>query len=929
MRKGIAWISRVVATVILSVFLHGLAYSEMAVMEWEVFHNSPGRGSYDGALFVDFDGFDNVYVTGRTESDYTETDTVTIKYDPEGNELWLRSYDDGTGGRDMPLDMVSDLMGNVYVAGTSAVIKYDPEGALLWAVPCEGYCSALEPDGNGGVYVTGDEYSDGSSFDYRTMRLDAQGNPLWVVTYDGQAHGNDRAVALAVDAFGDVVVTGTSLTKGEDTDYATIKYDADGNQLWEARYTGPEVTEDEAFELVVDELGNVYVFGESQAGGSGSDYLTLKYDADGQQLWARRYNGPNNARERPRDLLLDHEGNLYVTGSSKEPDKEYDCVTIKYDADGTELQVMRYDGPDQSVDIANSLSLDPAGNIYITGKSYGESTGDDFLAVKYAPDGQELDVLRYDDRHDEALAGGVDQQGNLCMTGRSGLDFATVKYGPEGNQLWVRGYNGPSNAYDIPTSMALDGLGHVYVTGRSDGPSATVKYDSGGNEIWAELHEAGGTDMDVDPSGFVYVTGYRSTEESGNDYATSKYDPAGTLIWTKQYNGTDNDDDEPVAVAVDALGNVVVTGSSEDMNDGSDYLTLKYDAEGDLLWADRYNGGAGGKDRAVSMAVAPGGEIFVTGTSRGLDTGYDYVTLKYDPDGNRVWENRYLGTQEQPASFTDEPVDLVLDDAGNVYVTGSSYMEFQWSSGRDYLTIKYDPGGNEMWAARYRGVAVQCPDDPSALAVDASGNVYVTGTSYYWGCVGTDYATVKYGPDGAQLWAVRHHHPPAGDLRCFYSDNRAADLSLDSSGNLYVTGTVNGSGTWVFDPFGSGCVYAEALATLKYDTEGSLVWKTVYKDRYGAYPYEANGIAVDSSDNIYIIGTSFHYPMNFDYVTLKYTQQAGNPPWGPASAIAVTSGGSDVDPPSVVPIRLLVLLLAPALFILLWKAKRRKQKAAC
>ena len=130
---------------------------------------------------------------------------------------------------------------------------------------------------------------------------------------------------------------------------------------------------------------------------------------------------------------------------------------------------------------------------------------------------------------------------------------------------------------------------------------------------------------------------------SGSDYATLKYDPDGKLLWENRYNGPGNSDDSASAIAVDGNGNVYVTGGSHGGCSDLDYATLKYDPDGKLLWENRYNGPGNGEDRASAMAVDGNGNVYVTGGSYGGSCGVDYATLKYDPDGKLLWEKRYNG----------------------------------------------------------------------------------------------------------------------------------------------------------------------------------------------------------------------------------------------------------------------------------------------
>ena len=100
--------------------------------------------------------------------------------------------------------------------------------------------------------------------------------------------------------------------------------------------------------------------------------------------------------------------------------------------------------------------------------------------------------------------------------------------------------------------------------------------------------------------------------------------------------------------------------------------------------------------------------------------------------------------------------------------------------------MKYNASGVQQWVARYDGPA-SSDDWATALAVDGSGNVYVTGYSAGSG-TGYDYATVKYNAGGVQQWVARYDGPASGD-------DLATALAVDGSGNVYVTGYSTGSGT--------------------------------------------------------------------------------------------------------------------------------------
>ncbi len=238
-------------------------------------------------------------------------------------------------------------------------------------------------------------------------------------------------------------------------------------------------------------------------------------------MWAVRYHGPSRSLDGAYAIALDAQGNVYVTGGSGD-DSERNHATIKYDADGNEIWVARYPGRG-----GTALALDVEGNIYVTGVTLYPSY--DYLTVKYDSEGTEVWVARHDGERGGARDLAVDSAGNVYSAGAIADDYGTVKYDSKGNEVWVARYHGPGSCCDAVARIAIDGQDNVYVTGRSAG------------------------------------VGRRS------DYATIKYDPQGNEVWVARYGGPVDGSDAPWALALDAKGNVYVTGRS--------YGTATYDAE--------------------------------------------------------------------------------------------------------------------------------------------------------------------------------------------------------------------------------------------------------------------------------------------------------------------------------------------------------------
>ena len=224
-----------------------------------------------------------------------------------------------------------------------------------------------------------------------------------IITVPGNTF--EVAWAIAVDASGNVYVTGLG-ENGEifgDEDFVTIKYDSDGNELWVSRYDGPG--DDAGRSIAVDAFGNVYVAGESRQStspdlyttGGIDDYLTIKYDPDGNELWVRRYNGPADGDDTPApgSMIIDESGNVFVTGTSSGIGTANDIATIKYDTDGNELWVNRYEGPGSSDDFGVKIAGDVTGNVFVTGSTAFDGSFD-MITIKYDSDGSELWTRSYD-----------------------------------------------------------------------------------------------------------------------------------------------------------------------------------------------------------------------------------------------------------------------------------------------------------------------------------------------------------------------------------------------------------------------------------------------------------------------------------------------------------------------------------------------------
>jgi uncharacterized delta-60 repeat protein len=425
----------------------------------------------------------------------------------------------------------------------------------------------------------------------------------------------------------------------------------------------------------------------------------------------------------------------------------------------TEAWVRRIDGPLHGDDHAHDVKIDSAGNVVVTGWIETLPGLPDCYTVKYSPDGDVLWENTYagsPSGYDYGYALAVDQDGNAYVAGFGNgnnptFDIFILKYDTNGNQVWTQRWSSPLQNYSAYAySVAVDNQGNVYATGfESDGLTnghfVTLKYDSLGNLQWSAIYEGPGPNsidysncIVVDNDGNSYITGWSGDANNLYDYATIKYSPTGDQLWVKRYGGSANDNDFAYRLALDASGNIYVTGQTVNTGSDNDITTIKYSPNGDVLWAQSYNGPGNGYDAGQAIAVDADGNAYVTGNHT-TATGLECVTLKYSAAGNLLWTASYNGPDASGGVF----ISIALDSAANAYVSG-----FVFSGGAtDFATVKYDTNGNQQWAQLYNGPG-NSYDGTYAIAVDDNRNVVVAGYSTGDG-TGYDYTTIKYSQSGA------------------------------------------------------------------------------------------------------------------------------------------------------------------------------------
>jgi hypothetical protein len=393
-------------------------------------------------------------------------------------------------------------------------------------------------------------------------------------------------------------------------------------------------------------------------------------------------------------------------------------------------------------------------------------------------------------------------------------------------------------------------------------------------------------------------------------------------LWSAHYNGP-FDVDAGTSVTLDAAGNVYVVGYSTSADTEADFVTVKYDPSGRALWTVRYDGPAHGTEIPTAVSVDAAGNVYVAGRSARDLGSHDYALVKYSPSGRLIW------VQRQPFNPTVVDGDyakvyLAVNPAGeawvacdgpNVYLTakyrpngrlswtrifrttptafgsvrgidvdggGNAFVTGSFSDfdAGDIITVKYSPNGDESRVFRTDS-GTRDANIAADVEVDGSGSVYVTGTLLKdRATFDTDFITAKYAADGTELW-VREIDRGANSVET------AVALAVDGSGNVIVTGWAG-----VSTP-----AQTSDYLTVKYDRFGELQWVRGFS---GAFEDRAVGLGIDARGNSYVTG-SIGQPSFAGYTTLKYTP-TGDLAWaeyyhgpapflGEARAIAVDETG--------------------------------------
>lgn len=403
-----------------------------------------------------------------------------------------------------------------------------------------------------------------------------------------------------------------------------------------------------------------------------------------------------------------------------------------------------------------------------------------------------------------------------------------------------------------------DAFGNVLVAGATMANGApdilVAKYNSSGVQLWIQQF-SGSAAAGVDFAAGLYVTDTHVylTGAVTNNLSTPETDcftmklstSTGAIVWNTTYSGAAGYIDGGKFVTVDGSGNVYVTGTTYNSSGNADYLTLKYDGTtGTQTWANTWGYSAGLDDAAIKCQLS-GTDVVVAGAVTSTPNNYKVATLKMS-QSTGVLTSTTVAVAVTTSSV-DAVVDLTTDGSGNIIIIGSQYVSGQ---GNNFYCQKV-AGGTlaSAWIYTWNG-ASNLDDYGKAIAVDASNNVFIAGSSQS-STLGKELTLIKLNSSGVVQNVVTSG---------FAGNDEAVDMVIDASNNVYLTG------------YKTNATYQDKnYYTVKYSNACTKTWEI----ETDGTSYDDNGtnLTLDSLNNVIVTGQSATSSTgDFRFLTTKYTQ---------------------------------------------------------
>jgi hypothetical protein len=428
---------------------------------WVARYNNGIINGTNQAVKMALDSAVNIYITGFSQNANSNLGYVTIKYAPNGNQLWASRYDSTNYPSATPAALILDKSNNVVVTGTALTMKYDANGTQLWSAPFAGTSVAVDTNLN--AYVVGFDTNFG------TVKLSPAGSNLWEATSPSSLGPNESEL-VTVDINGNVDVAGSQVEDcyGYGCYYQMLlaQYDANGHQIWAEGNMQQNYDAVQVEGIVLDNAANIYVLANFYF----APYTTFKYAANGSGVWTAD-NPTGYGGSLAHALVLDKLGNTFVTGQFTvvHPTAPNPIGTYAINSYGHYTWTNLYYSAPVASSVGTAIAVDQANSVYVTGYSPGTNSANDIVTIKYDNNGNQIWLQRYNgpgNGNDAGNAIAVDNNGNVYVTGYSanasgGTDIVTIKYSPLALQrrsdgtVLLQAQGSPGESFDIQASADL------------------------------------------------------------------------------------------------------------------------------------------------------------------------------------------------------------------------------------------------------------------------------------------------------------------------------------------------------------------------------------------------------------------------------------------------------------------------------------------
>src|SRR5690554_4994913 len=409
-------------------------------LEWE---NSTGEVGPIQRTASALDNNDNLIVVSNTVNSSNTTDVLITKYTPDGVILWQQTYSGSANGNDYGVQLKVNNLNEIFIAASLeentgvdfGILKYSPNGALIWANSWNGAANGIDVpadidiDNSGNIFLVGGTQSSNGFSDYAVVKFHSDGVYQWHTTYD-HASLHDAATSMSFNA-NNIVVSGASASTPTNWDYATLEINkTNGTIINIKRTVVPGVGLDNAVAVTSDVNNNTYITGYVEENGN-RNIQTVKLNSNFGLEWVKNFEG--GLEDVAKAIGIDNFGNVYIAGTKENPNGGKDYITIKYDQNGTEIWNREFgSGGSDLIATAENLAILGNGDVIVTG-TLDQNNEKEFATVKYTSTGDLKFVQKFDagNQNNEAKSVIV-KNDNIYVTGITEINGVnqntTVKY---------------------------------------------------------------------------------------------------------------------------------------------------------------------------------------------------------------------------------------------------------------------------------------------------------------------------------------------------------------------------------------------------------------------------------------------------------------------------------------------------------------------